>query len=241
MIDKDLLFLENCGNDGLKLLADFLVYDNDGKKRISEELSSKKGYNEACYSNDMHKAIPEIVYELQRYGGNTILNTFRGHGVPYREILENVCKKLNVPFNKASSTELIEHYLLQQFLIMSVDKMTEEDVHHLSDKLTKEAFKQQIELLKAGSPLFIKLTTILVAKLATQFGLKQAAGLVAKFAGGRAFAVLTGPIGWVLTSIWTAYDIAGPAYRVLIPCTITIAYLRSIQGKSEEELNEILK
>lgn len=241
MIDKDLLFLTNCSNDELKLLADFLVYDKDGKRRHTEELSSTKAYNDAYHKNEMHRIIPEIVNELQRYGGNTFLNLLRGHGVEYREILVNVCKKLNVPFNKASSTELIEHYLLQQFLIMSVDKMTEEDVHHLSDKLTKEAFKQQIGILKAGSPLFIKLTTILVAKLATQFGLKQAAGLVAKLAGGRTFALLTGPIGWVLTSLWTAYDIAGPAYRVLVPCTITIAYLRSIQGKSEEELNEILK
>ena len=241
MIEKDLLFLENCSNDGLKLLSDFLVYDNDGKKRISEELSSKKGYIEACCNNDMHKAIPEIVDELQRYGGNTILNTLRGQGVSYREILENVCKQLKVPFNKAAATELIEHYLLQQFLIMSIDKMEEEDVHHLSDKLTKETFKQQVGMLKAGSPIFIKLTTMLIANLAKKYGLKQTAGLVAKFAGGKAFAVLTGPIGWVLAGLWTAFDIAGPAYRVLIPCTITIAYLRSIQGKSDEELDEILR
>ena len=124
---------------------------------------------------------------------------------------------------------------------MSIDKMEEEDVHHLSDKLTKETFKQQVGMLKAGSPIFIKLTTMLIANLAKKYGLKQTAGLVAKFAGGKAFAVLTGPIGWVLAGLWTAFDIAGPAYRVLIPCTITIAYLRSIQGKSDEELDEILR
>jgi uncharacterized protein YaaW (UPF0174 family) len=55
------------------------------------------------------------------------------------------------------------------------------------------------------------------------------------------FAVLAGPIGWVISGIWAAYDIAGPAYRVIIPCTITIAYLRSIYDKTEDELNEILK
>ena len=240
MIDKDLLFLTNCSNDELKLLADFLVYDKDGKRRHTEELSSTKAYNDAYHKNEMHRIIPEIVNELQRYGGNTFLNLLRGHGVEYREILENVCNNLKVSFNKAAPTELVEHYLLQKLLIMSVDKMTEEDVHHLSDKLTKETFKQQIGMLKAGSPLFIKLTTILIVRLATQFGLKQAAGLAAKFAGGKAFAALTGPIGWVLAGLWTAFDIAGPAYRVLIPCTITIAYLRSIQGKSNEELDEIL-
>ncbi len=33
----------------------------------------------------------------------------------------------------------------------------------------------------------------------------------------RTMAVLTGPIGWVITGLWTAIDIAGPAYRVTIP------------------------
>lgn len=119
--------------------------------------------------------------------------------------------------------------------------MSEEDVRHLSEKLSKEALKSQIGLLKAGSPLFIKLTTILVIRMAAMAGLKQVAGFAAKLAGGRAFAILAGPIGWVISGLWAAYDIAGPAFRVIIPCTITIAYLRSIYDKTEEELNEILK
>lgn len=82
---------------------------------------------------------------------------------------------------------------------------------------------------------------MLVVRMAAMAGLKQVAGLAAKFAGGRLFAVLAGPIGWVISGIWAAYDIAGPAYRVIIPCTITIAYLRSIYDKTEDELNEILK
>ena len=182
-----------------------------------------------------------MIDELQKFGGNSFFNFFRGHGVSYREILIAVCKQLDVSYHKDASTELIEHYLLQKFLIMSVEKMTEEDVHHLSEKLSKETLKNQIGLLKAGSPLFIRLTTMLVAQMAAKYGLKQAAGLVAKFMGGRAFAVLAGPIGWVLSLGWVAFDIAGPAYRVMIPCTITIAYLRMVYDKSEDELNDILR
>lgn len=40
--------------------------------------------------------------------------------------------------------------------------------------------------------------------------------------------ILTGPIGWVITGLWTAIDIAGPAYRVTIPAVIQIAYLRTL-------------
>ena len=240
MEDKNLKFLSECSNEQLLLLTDFLIYDKDGKKRYTEGLSNAKGF-EGNYPNNIKSLLPNVIDELQRYGGNTIANLWRGHGVTYREILEDVCKKLSVNYNKNNSTELLEQYLLQKFLIMSVDKMTEEDAKHLGENLTKDALKQQIGMMKAGSPVFIRLITMLIVNLAKSWGLKQAAVLAARFAGSRAFAILTGPIGWALTGIWTAFDIAGEAYRVTIPCTITIAYLRSIYDKSDEELNNILK
>lgn len=240
MVDKDLDFLYQCSNEQLKLLADFILYDKDGKLRYTEGISTTSAFKE-YYPNQMVKLVPVIIDDLQKFGGNAFFNLVRGHGVPYREILTKVCNQLGVSYNDNASTELIEHYLLQKFLVMSVEKMTEEDVHHLSEKLSKETLVKQIGLLKAGSPLFIRLTTMLVAQMATKYGLKQAAGLVAKFMGGRVFAILAGPFGWVLSLGWVAFDIAGPAYRVMIPCAITIAYLRMVYQKSDDELNDILK
>ncbi|MUU32146.1 hypothetical protein F7210_07185, partial [Helicobacter pylori] len=37
---------------------------------------------------------------------------------------------------------------------------------------------------------------------------------------------LTGPVGWIITGVWTAIDIAGPAYRVTIPACIVVTTLR---------------
>ena len=70
-------------------------------------------------------------------------------------------------------------------------------------------------------------------------GLKVLGGFAARFAGGRVFAILTGPIGWAATAAWTIFDFAGPAYRVMIPATIAVAYLRIISQKSEDELNNL--
>jgi len=60
--------------------------------------------------------------------------------------------------------------------------------------------------------------------------LKAMIGRGLSFAGGaaltRSMAILTGPIGWAITGVWTAVDIAGPAYRVTIPAVIQIAALR---------------
>ena len=39
-------------------------------------------------------------------------------------------------------------------------------------------------------------------------------------------AILTGPIGWAITGLWTAIDVAGAAYRVTIPAVIQVAALR---------------
>jgi uncharacterized protein YaaW (UPF0174 family) len=60
--------------------------------------------------------------------------------------------------------------------------------------------------------------------------LKALIGRGLSFAGNaaltRTMAVLTGPIGWAITGIWTAIDIASPAYRVTIPAVIQVAALR---------------
>lgn len=239
MEDKDLQFLNECSNEQLRMLANHILYDTDGKKRYTEELSSSFGFAEN-YPNNMKALVPNIIDELQRFGGNTVKNLIRRHGVPYREILENVANKLKVPFNKALSIELIEENLLRQLLIVSIDKMKKEDVMHLNTNLTKEDLKKKLAFVKVGSPIFIKLTTTIVIQLLAKRGLTQTAGVLAKFAGGRAFAVLAGPVGLVLSGLWAAYDVAGPAYRVMIPCTITIAYLRMIYYKSDDELIEIL-
>ncbi|MFC2611353.1 MAG: hypothetical protein ACFNYA_07650, partial [Capnocytophaga granulosa] len=42
----------------------------------------------------------------------------------------------------------------------------------------------------------------------------------------RTLGVALGPIGWIVTGLWTLLDIASPAYRVTIPCVIQVAYMR---------------
>ena len=170
MKDLDLTFLGECTNEQIKMLADVLIFDKDGDPRLTESLTSSMEYS-TFYPDNLHMMLPCIIEELQNYGGDSFMNFFRGHGVTYREILEDVCDKLDVNYNKASSTELIEQYLLQKFLIMSVDKMTEDDVKHLSENLTKAKLIDQLKVLKAGSPVFLRLVTVLVLSIAKKTGM----------------------------------------------------------------------
>ena len=48
----------------------------------------------------------------------------------------------------------------------------------------------------------------------------------------RIASIMTGPVGWALTALWTIVDIAGPAYRVTIPAVIQIAYIRQSVNNS---------
>lgn len=42
----------------------------------------------------------------------------------------------------------------------------------------------------------------------------------------RGLGIMMGPVGWIVLSGWTAWDIAGPAYRVTVPAVIQVAFLR---------------
>ena len=226
MKDKDLDFLRYCTNDQLKLLADFMLYDKDGKLRWTEQISSTQAFK-LYYPHDMVKLVPLLIDELQRFGGNTVFNFFRGHGVSYREILRKVCKKLRVPYNDRTPMEVIERRMLKKLLVKSVEQMTEEDLHHL--KMSKGELIEKIN----NEKYILSMTGILVAQMAVNYGLKQGVGWVAKYVGGRAFALAGIPIVNIVLAVLLVFDIAGPAYRVLIPCTIVIAYLRMIYNTPE--------
>ena len=95
-------------------------------------------------------------------------------------------------------------------------------------------------ILNAGNPLFLKLTMIAVQQLAEKNGLKIAGGFIAKFVGSRWYAALTGPVGWSLSVAWSIFDMLGPAYRVMFPAVVTIAYMRIKADQTDETLNSLL-
>ncbi len=237
-MDKDLVFLSSRSNDELQAIADILVFDAKGRKLLLETLSKRKSYV-ANYPNNMKDVLPDIVDELQRCGGNKIRNLLRGHGVSYRELLMDVCKKVNVNFHKDNTTELIERYLLQKMLATAAEKMTDEDVKHISNKFNKaEDLKNVLSSSKIALPLMIRMTSIILVNISKQIGSKVLAGTIAKFAGGRLMSMLAGPVGWAIGGIWTTYDLLGPSYKRMLPAAITIAYYRLLDTATAEEKAE---
>ena len=126
--------------------------------------------------------------------------------------------------------------------------MSPEEIKELGDsiglkntsKLTAQAMSSIfIKVFKAGGFKSYQLTVIIANAI-----LKAILGRGLTIAGNaeltRTMAVLTGPIGWVITGLWTAIDIAGPAYRVTIPTVIQIAVLRQqYLYKDEVEVEDV--
>ncbi len=112
--------------------------------------------------------------------------------------------------------------------------MSDEEIRELCDELgvknTNKLGKQALStaaltLFKMGGFKSYQLAVIVanaVAKTILGRGLSLAGNQVLT----RTLSFLTGPVGWIITGVWTAIDIAGPAYRVTIPACIVVATLR---------------
>jgi uncharacterized protein YaaW (UPF0174 family) len=231
--DADLEFLKKISSKDLDDLVYCLTHDKDGGPRLTEELTMSDVYKK---HNPEHEKYWELIAaEIQCFGANTLVTLFRGgKGVLYKEVLMDVCDKMNVNYNKESTAEKIENNLLMKILTDALEKMSPKELKDLAEAvgienigvLNAETFVGIFQaIFRSGGFKSYQLTLIVVNSI-----LKALIGRGLSFAGNaaltRTMAILTGPIGWVITGVWTAIDIASPAYRVTIPAVIQVAALR---------------
>lgn len=223
--------LAKASNDDLDVLVRYIV------EASTESLSGHDLYKR--HSPNHQKYAAEILKEIRLFGGNTFANLFRSEGPEYLEVVQDVAGKFGVP--KASdftSVAALEEELIQKILRDALKKAEGKEREDM-EAILKEAGLGQSDLsallsgssllallgTKAASLVTYELSTIIAGAVAKQLlgvGIRAAGGAVI----GRGIAALTGPIGWVITGVWTAIDLAGPAFRVTVPCVLHIAMLR---------------
>lgn len=241
VFDSDLNpVLENSSSDDLATLVEYL-----GSK-WSEGLTTSEAYKDHHPHHSKYADL--IAKEIRDMGGNSFANLFRGfEGPSYKEIVCDVAKTLKVPYNKARSIEYIENAILETILQQALDKMTDAEKNELlkefSGKVDLAAAKgvanaALIAIFRAGGFKSYQMAVVIanhIAKMLLGHGLKFAAnaGLT------KTLSILAGPVGWAITGIWTAVDLAGPSYKVTVPSVIHIAMLRkkldSQASKSRED------
>ena len=263
-IDKDLMILNQLTNEELDPLVDIII----NKGGISEFLSVNEKYKKYAPNHKMYLDV--IKDELSRFGGNSFANFFRGHGISYREMLTDVCDKLKVSYNKKSKIERIESCLLQKILIDSWENLTEEQKREvLKSTGNPSLFRGEMVPAAALGALSIGgfsafLTAKIIALNILQQNLVSRGAVLGakmasmKWAGATAarqtainaaskstmalsgIKLLTGPIGWTITGLWTANDIASTAFRVTIPAVIYISAMRCIYINKMKNENNLL-
>jgi uncharacterized protein YaaW (UPF0174 family) len=231
--DLDLEFLRFCTNEDLDLLVRILAYDKDGTTRWTETLTESTEYkthapNHVVYWN-------RIGEELQRFGANTFVTMLRGgEGVPYREVLEDVCAKMSVPLENSATTPAIENALVLKTVSKVLETLSPEELRKLAEEfgvhttgLAGPALIAAIQAaVRMGGFASFQMAAI-VANAIAKFILGRGLTFAGNAAIQRAIGIATGPIGVAVTAAWTALEIAGPAYRVTIPAVFVVAYLRA--------------
>lgn len=141
--DPNLTFLQFLDGKDLKLLADVLIYtygkQNNEKIVIDKGATSFADLANAIlelgtetqwtgglkntllkekqyYENEdelYKKNWQAIGAELQLFGGDTLVNTVRGNGVLYKEIVEDVASKLDIDYHKSIEINELEEKILR--------------------------------------------------------------------------------------------------------------------------------
>lgn len=222
--------LDSVSNEDLGPLVEYIL------KASTESLTSSPKYKK--HHPDHSRYAGEIIDEIRQFGGNTFVNIFRKEGPPYSEVLKDAAEKVGVKGAGEVSVIELEQQMIQVLLLKAAKEATGEEQVELEkmlrdaglNKRDYKAFISGASLVSLLSPQLYRLfmyqaSSLIAGAVAKQLlghGLRVGIGLTA----GRFGSLLLGPIGWVLAGIWTAVDIAGPAYRVTVPCTLHIAMLR---------------
>lgn len=242
--DFDLQFLQFCENEDLRILCDILMYDNNGNIRISEGISNSDEYL-VSYPDNMTGMWKELASEIQKFGGNSILNVFRnGRGPSYEKVVYDVCKRMSVhDIDKHDTAEEMEQKLLVSISKNAIGRMDEdkirsimEECHVVGYDYTRAGLIAAIMALQIVDHRLFIIVINSVMRLACQNLVERGVMMFGMWVPSRGIGVLCGPVGWALMCGWTAWELMGPAYRVTIPAVIQVAYMRA-KYQSKSNLN----
>lgn len=232
--DPDLaLLLDSADVEDLTVLIDHIT--DKGEGRISLSAATCRILVDAQAAGQIDGVCRALIAEeLQRFGGNSVVNLFRGGaGVSYREILRDVAGHVSANTSPKSDCVQFESAIVGTMMDQAFAKMTEQEREDLfaefGAKYTRGAGPAamaalQVAIRASGFGAF-KLAAIVANAVARAIlGRGLAFGATAGLM--RGISTFAGPIGWAVTAVWTVFDLASPAYRVTLPCVIQLAYMR---------------
>ena len=215
---KEFAFLKKSSHKDLKKLTDCLIFGvgNTGihkKARWADELSKTQAYKDHK-EDSLQNAVDVIIDEFLRCGGSTIMNKKRDGGVPYIEILRDICDRLYIYWHDDMPVTMIEKnliiYVIERCLISNP-----QIVNELYSKWCEKLIIYQSNELS-------KMDCIMDFCLAKSNLIKTMAFIQVNSPSART------PLGVANKALHYFNPIAlqGAAYDVTFPATLYIIYMR---------------
>ncbi|AFR03589.1 hypothetical protein PEC301653_32690 [Pectobacterium carotovorum subsp. carotovorum] len=234
--DSQLLpVLRNASDSELAPLVEYIT------KAFSNGLEGEARYK--THSPTHSKYIDLIAHELCEFGGNTFVNLFRRGGPEWKTVVIDVADKLDATYEDEWGVERIELAVLAAITRKAWSDM---------DEAQRKNLLVQMDLTQGGAIQFPeaklmrqlqsnRFSSLLLASLIANVFASQLLGRTvvmsaASFVAARGAASFLGPIGWVISGLWAAFDLAGPAFRVTVPAVVQVSLLRQrIQATAEAD------
>lgn len=245
IFDKDLKVLADSEPADLGILVDHLT--DKGEGRLAMSTDTCRLLVSARDTGDFGPVVlGTMARELQAFGGNSVANFFRGGGVGWKEVVCDVADHVGANYNKEQPIEEIELALLAKIAAKTLESMTAEERNKFLDEFPELKVQASGELMAVALIALVKVSgfaayrvAVIVANAIAKVILGRGLALAGNAALMRSISVLAGPVGWALTGIWTAFDLASPAYRVTLPCVVQVAYLRQKQLQAQREAEQV--
>ena len=235
----------------LDILVDYITDNGEGRISLNNDVCARlvKCKERQIYTEEDRSRIGR---EMRAFGGNTLTNVYRDvrssftfgslldkvlpdvdAAISYDEGVKDVASHLKVPFDKNEDVLVVENGILRKILRDSFERMSPDEREAVLKELNvadlgmlaPAASAALIVAGRAGGFATYKLALV-VANAVSKALLGRGLPLVVNAAAARTIGLVLGPIGLVVTGLWTLADMASPAYRVTVPCVVQIAYMR---------------
>jgi uncharacterized protein YaaW (UPF0174 family) len=247
VFDKDLTtLLRQCDNSDLDPIVSIIL------AAPSQTLTVKQSYRE--HAGDHKSYIDEIIYEITSFGGNSLANLVRGHGVPYAEMVRDVAGRLGLTPSAIDTTATLEEKVIVKVLKLSYEQMSPDDRTALGDLMNagaedgeEIAFDDGFPEQEIGRRLGDGASSLMgdriqnavnVAARSTQ--IRHALGTAAKAVLTKvATASLGGPVSWAALIGQSVYDLFGPSTSTAIALVAHIGLIRQKQEQIRQDGEEV--
>nr|WP_246288067.1 GTP-binding protein [Paraburkholderia sediminicola] len=171
-------------------------------------------------------------------GSNDIATIFRGEGVAYEEVVFDVAEKIKAKgASEGGPVEVNEAKILEKLFADSLEQMTMDERRALFQSMNLDVKNYAIgggaailvqQLIREFGGFATYRFSVVIANMIARALLGSGLSFAANAAITRVVGTMLGPIGWIATGAWLAYDLAGPAFRKTVPAVVYVAMLRQM-------------